>query len=126
MGAIRSGEVLEALPLPEFDFKIDDTLVAEEMAKLLLVRPMRSLDLAVQLGRARLDLGVADAEVLDLPVELRLELSAVVGPDFLDAERELRGYVIDEFYGVRLGMRTSRIAPTRCSCPTSTSTCGNF
>ena len=117
---------MEALPLPEFDFKIDDTLVAEELAKLLLVRPMRSLDLAVQLGRARLDLGVADAEVLDLPVELRLELLAVFGPDFLDAERELRGYVIDEFYGVRLGMRTSRIAPTRCSCPTSTSTCRNF
>ena len=104
MGAVRPGEVVEPLPLPEFDLKIDVTLVAEELVELLLIGPMGPLDLAVQLGRTRLDVGVADAEVLDMPVELRLELVAVVGPDFSDAERELRDYMIDEVYGVRLGV----------------------
>ena len=39
---------------------------------------------------------MADALILDVPVELGLELMAVVGPDFLDAERELFDDVIDE------------------------------
>lgn len=50
VGAVRSGELVETLPFPEFDLKIDVTPVAEEVVKLLLARPMGSLDLAVQLG----------------------------------------------------------------------------
>lgn len=50
---------------------------------------MGSLDLAVQLRGSALDIGMADALVLDIPVEFGLELMAVVGSDLLDAEREL-------------------------------------
>ena len=57
---------------------------------------MGSLDLAVELWGSALDVGMADALILDMPVELGLELMAVVGPDLLDAERELFDDVIDE------------------------------
>ena len=63
---------------------------------------MRALDLAVQLRGAALDVGMPDALVLDVPVELGLELMAIVGSDFLDAERELFDDVIDEVDGVGL------------------------
>lgn len=33
---------------------------------------MRSLDLAIQLGRPALDIGVADSLIFDMPVELGL------------------------------------------------------
>ena len=38
---------------------------------------------------------MADALVFDMPVELGLELVAVVGSDFADTERELLDDVID-------------------------------
>jgi hypothetical protein len=37
---------------------------------------MRSLDLAIQLWRAALDIRAADAEILDMSVEFGLELKA--------------------------------------------------
>ncbi len=61
-----------------------------------------ALDLAVQLRGAALDVGMPNALVLDVPVELGLELMAIVGSDFLDAERELFNDVIDEVDGVGL------------------------
>lgn len=39
---------------------------------------------------------MADALILDMPVELGLELVAIIGSDFFDAERELFNDVIDE------------------------------
>lgn len=57
---------------------------------------MGPLDLAIQLRCSALDIGVADALVLDMPVELGLELMAVIGPNFLDAEREPFNDVIDK------------------------------
>lgn len=57
---------------------------------------MGSLDLAVQLRGSAFDVSMADALIFDVPVELGLELMAVVGPDLFDAERELVDDVIDK------------------------------
>lgn len=65
---------------------------------------MGSLDLAVELGSSALDIGMADALIFDVPVELGLELMAIIGSDFLDAERELFDDVIDEVDRVGLSM----------------------
>ncbi len=56
-----------------------------------------ALDLPVQPRGSRLDIGTADALIFDMPVELGLELVALVGPDFLYAERE--------FFDDRVGLR---------------------
>ncbi len=45
-----------------------------------------------------------DPLVLDMPVEFGLELMAVIGPDFLDAERELVDDIVNEVDGIGLGM----------------------
>jgi hypothetical protein len=45
---------------------------------------------------------VADAFVLDMPMEFRLELMAVIGSDFLNAERKGCNDVIHEIDGVGL------------------------
>jgi hypothetical protein len=57
---------------------------------------VRALDLAVEVGLARLDVDVAHAEVLHVPVELRLPLVPVVGADRVDAEGEALDHVVDE------------------------------
>ena len=65
---------------------------------------MGSLDLAVQLWSSTFDISMADALIFDVPVELGLELVAVVGSDLFDAERELFDHVIDEVLSVGLSM----------------------
>ena len=62
----------------------------------MLVRAMGSLYLTVQLRRSAFDVGMADALIFDVPVELCLELMAVIGSDLFDAERELFDDVIDK------------------------------
>ena len=57
---------------------------------------MGSLDLAVQLRSSAFDIGMTDTLILDMPVELGLELVAVVGSDLFDTKRELVDDVIDE------------------------------
>ncbi len=39
-----------------------------------------------------------------MPMELCLKLMAIIGPNGMDAERELRNYVIDKIYGILLSM----------------------
>jgi hypothetical protein len=51
---------------------------------------VRALDLAVQVRAPQADVDVTRAEVLDVPVELRLELMALVGADRVDAEGNRR------------------------------------
>jgi hypothetical protein len=46
---MRSGEVVEALPVSEPFLKIDIILVGEELVEFLFIRAMRALDLAVEL-----------------------------------------------------------------------------
>lgn len=57
---------------------------------------MGALDLSVQLWSSAFDIGMADALIFNVPVELGLEFMPVVGPDFPDAERELFDDVIDK------------------------------
>ncbi len=54
-------------------------------------------------------LGVPDALVLDVPVELGLDLVAVVGAALADAAREGRDDVVDELDGV--GLRVAIVDP---------------
>ncbi len=86
---MRSIEVVVIFPFAEFGFEIDVAFVRQEMVKFLLVRAMGTLDRAVQLGCSTLDKGMADALIINIPVELGLELMAVIGWDCLDPEREL-------------------------------------
>ena len=65
---------------------------------------MGMLDLTVELWGCALDVGMADALILDIPVDPGLELMPVVGPDLLDAERELSDGVIDEVDRVGLSV----------------------
>ena len=66
---------------------------------------MGSLDLAVELRRARLDdMHVADAFVFDMPMEQSLELMAPICANGMDAKRKLIDHVIYEINGVVLSM----------------------
>lgn len=60
--------VVEGLPLGQPLREIDVVGVAEELVELLLIRPVRPLDLAVELRRPRLDVDVPDALIAQVPV----------------------------------------------------------
>ena len=104
MRAVRPVEVVEPLPFAQFCFEIDVSFVAEQLIKFLAVRSVRSLDFSIQLRRAAFDIGVAYAEILDVPVELCLELVAIIGPDFFDPKGKLFDDVVDKIDRVGLGM----------------------
>lgn len=96
MRAVRPVEVVEALPFVQFGFEIDIAFVAKQLIEFLPVRAVRPFYLAVELGRASFDVSMADTEIFDVPMERRLELMAIVGPDFPDAERKLFNNMVDE------------------------------
>ena len=97
-------EVIEAFPFIEFGFQIDVSFVAEQLVEFLLIGSVRAFNLAVQLRRAALDIGMADAVVLDMPVELRLELMAIVCPDLTNAKWKAFDDVVNEVDGAGLGV----------------------
>lgn len=87
MCAVRPDEVIDAHPVPQLGLEIDVALVAEKLMERLFVGPVGTFDFSFQLGRARLDVGVTDAEILDMPVECRLEPRAIIRcptGDFID------------------------------------------
>ena len=94
--------VVERLPFGQPLFQISVALVAQELIALLLVSAMRTLDLAVQLGRARFDVHVADPVVGHVLVEERLELVATVRADGVHSKRERSNHVVTEGDGVLL------------------------
>ena len=65
---------------------------------------MGSLDFAVQLWSSTFDVSMADALIFDVPVELGLELVAVVRPRLADTEWEALDDVVKEVDGVGLGV----------------------
>ena len=93
---LRPGEVVERFPLGEPCAKADIVDVGEELIELLLIRSVRSLDLAVQLWRRGFDVGMTNAEILDMSMELSLESMTIVGSDLADPERELVDDGVDE------------------------------
>ena len=104
MRAVRSSEVVEALPFVEFSLQIDVTFVAEKLIELLLIGTVGSFDFAIELRSAPFDVGVPDSEVFDMPMEFGLELVTVVGPHLANAEWKLFDDVINEVDGVCLRM----------------------
>ena len=66
---------------------VGDAVLVEQLVELLVVDAMRALDLAVEMRRPRADVDVADVQGLQMPVEPRLKLGAVVGLNDVDAER---------------------------------------
>ena len=96
MRAVRSVEVIKALPFVQFGFEIYAALIAGKLAELLAVRAVRTLHLAVEPGRATFGVGMADAQILGMPVDQRLEFMAVIGAHFTDAKRDLFNDMIHE------------------------------
>ena len=78
MRAMWSVEVVKVLPFDQLGFEIDIAFVAEQLVELLTVRSVRPFDFTVELRCAALDIGMANAQILDVPVELCLELMAVI------------------------------------------------
>jgi hypothetical protein len=66
--------IVETLPLGEFLSEIDIAPVGEQLVERPLVGPVRSFQLAVELGCSRFDVNVPDSRVAYVPVEFRLEL----------------------------------------------------
>ena len=99
---MRPREIVEALPFSQLSMKVYVTGVRQQLVELLLVGPVRPLDLAIELRGAWLDVGMTDALVLDMPMELGLELMAIVGPHLADPEGEPGNDVVDE--GDRIGL----------------------
>ena len=93
---MRSSEVVEALPFVQFRLQIDIAFIAEELIKFLLVGSVGSLNFAIELWRAPLDVGMSNALVLYMPLEFGLELVAIVSSNFANAERKLLNDMINE------------------------------
>ena len=104
MRAVRSSEVVEALPFVEFSLQINVAFVAEKLVELLLIRTVGTFDFAIELRGAPFDVGVPDPEIFDMPMEFGLELMTVVGPHLVNAEWELFDDMINEVDGVCLRM----------------------
>lgn len=104
MRAVRSSEVVEALPFVEFSLQINVAFVAEKLVELLLIKTVGTFDFAIELRGAPFDVGVPDPEIFDMPMEFGLELMTVVGPHLANAEWELFDDMINEVDGVCLSM----------------------
>ena len=77
---MRSVVIVIVLPLAQFLVEqmnvVADAVLIEELVELLVIDAVRALDLAIEVWRARADVDVPDVEVLDVPMEVRLELCA--------------------------------------------------
>ncbi len=82
--------VVIILPLPQLLVEemniVRDAVLVQELVELLVIDAMGSLHLAVEARRTRADIDVPNVEPLEVPVELRLELGAVVSLDDVHAE----------------------------------------
>ena len=69
MCTVRPVEVIEVLPNGQLLIEIDIVSVSQQLVKLVLIGPMRSLNFTIQLWRAGLDVNVTKTFVFDMPVE---------------------------------------------------------
>ena len=67
---------------------VRDAVTVEQLVELLVVDPVRPLDLAVQPGGPRADLRVVDIAFLQVPMKLGLELGPIVGLDDVHPKRQ--------------------------------------
>ena len=80
---------------------VADAVLVKELVELLVIDAMRPLHLAIEPRRARANVDVPNIEALEMPVELRLELGAVVGLDYVHAKRQPADDLVDECMAVR-------------------------
>ena len=104
---MRPVVIVEPLPGRELLLEIHVVAIGEQLIELVLIGSVRSLDLAVQLRCARLDVDVFHAQVCHVPVKERLELVTAVSSDGAYPERELLHDVVDEIDGI--GLRVTAV-----------------
>ena len=104
MRAVRSSEVVEALPFVEFSLQINVAFVAEKLIELLLIRTVGTFDFAIELRGAPFDVGVPDPEIFNMPMELGLEFVTIIRTDFTNAEWKLFDDVVNKVNRICLGM----------------------
>ena len=102
---MRSLVIVIVLPLSQLLIEqvdiVRDAVTVEQLVELLVVDAVRPLDFAIQVRRARTDVDVADVPRLEVPVELGLELGAVVGLDDVHTKRQPPHDLIGEVMAVR-------------------------
>jgi hypothetical protein len=69
---------------------IGDAICVEQLVELLVIDSVRALDLPLEPRRVRANVDVADIPFLQVPMELGLELGAVVRLHDEHAERQAR------------------------------------
>jgi len=94
--------VVESFPLGQFLVQINIVGVSQQLAELLAVGAVRSLDFAIELGRTRLDVDMTDPFIFNLPMKQSLKLVASIGSYGMDSEGELLDNVVNEVDGVFL------------------------
>ena len=65
---------------------IRDAVLVQQLIELLVIDPMGSFDLAVEVRRPWADVHMADVQRLKMPVKLRLKLRAVISLNDVDAK----------------------------------------
>ena len=70
---MRSVVIVVVLPLTQLLVEqmniVGDPVLIQELVKLLVIDTVGAFDLAVQVGRPRADVGVADIQVCQVPME---------------------------------------------------------
>ena len=88
---MRTVVIVVVLPLSELLIEevniVGDAVIIEELITLLVVDPMGAFHLPIQMRRSRAYVDGAYVAGLEVPVEARLKLGAVIGLNNLDAER---------------------------------------
>ena len=87
--------IVVVLPFEKVDV-VGNPVAIQELIELLVIDAMRSFDLAVEMGCPRPDVHVADVARLEVPVEMRLKLRAVVRLDDVHPEGQSPEDLIDE------------------------------
>jgi len=106
MGALM---VVLVFPTPQFGGELPGRAEDRSPVKLLSIRAVATLDFAVDLGAARRDASMRDAEIPEMPGEIGPELVAVVRLDPLDGHREPLAHLVEK--GDRIRNRAVGIDP---------------
>jgi len=107
MGALM---VVLVFPPPQFGGELPGACGRSFAGKTLLsIRAVAALDFAVDLGAARRDAPMRDAEIPEIPGEIGRELVAVVRLDSLDGHREPLAHLVEK--GDRIRNRAVGIDP---------------
>ena len=86
------GSIVVVVVLPFAEFVVQDVGVVDHDAvqkavELFLIYAVAAFDFAVQAWCGGFDVGMTEALIQDVPLELSLEFSSVVGLDGVDAKR---------------------------------------